>query len=77
MVKKEESMIAKFEGRALSSMEQHQIKGGTLLDLTGKNGTPITSSTKTKPSKVPVSTSTNGDPRPTDPLTDPGLFTQP
>ena len=63
MVKKEKSIFAKFKGRELSSLEQHRIHGGTTAPL-DKKGTPVTSTTSTKPLKNPLSTNTNGDARP-------------
>lgn len=65
MVKKEKSKFSKFEGNVLNSSEQKTVFGGAVDGKT--NGTPITR-TGTKPPKTPVSTQTNGDPRPPGPV---------
>ncbi|NVK66983.1 MAG: hypothetical protein HWE22_20490 [Flavobacteriales bacterium] len=72
MVNQKNNAFAQFEESKMNSKEQHSILGGMETAEKG-NGTPITQ-TSTKPSKTPLSTTTNGDPKPTDPF-DIGLIT--
>jgi len=74
MVKKERSNFSKFEENRLDSSEQRSVQGGQIPPK--GNGTPITR-TGTKPSKTPLSTQNNGDPKPIDDGSGIGLITNP
>jgi hypothetical protein len=74
MVQNERNDFSKFEENELKSSEQRTVFGGVIPPK--GNGTPITR-TGTKPPKVPLSTTNNGDPRPTDPVEDIGMFPAP
>jgi len=73
MVNQKNNAFAQFEESKLNTKEQHSILGGTDVNPEG-NGTPITQQS-TKPTKTPLPTGTNGDPKPTDPNDDFGLIT--